>query len=160
MIEKKLEELYTYKLTMQRTEMMVASEKDFTSSLPLTELTKRILVHPFNLSFSLKTEIYRDQASSKMALFRKDNIFIDQVAIRIASRDLILLLESNFYLKQNLASYKKLVPFTDVESDYKSKLNQRKQLRDDYFARWKIEQMGHDVNMIALGIQLVNFFNF
>lgn len=155
MVDPGLHELYSYRLTLQQTQMIVASQKDFVSDLPLSNLSKRILIHPYNFSFSLKTSVCKDQGSNKMLLFRKDNAFIDQLAIRIASRDLILLLESNFWIQESLASYRKLEPFSSVEPEYKMKLSQRRRQRDDYFSRYKIEQVCLDIYVVAHGMQIV-----
>jgi hypothetical protein len=153
----KLEELYSCSLKLQQAQLMVVPEIEFVSELPLTELTRRIIIHPFNLTCHLNSKITRDETNKNtMTLFQTDDVSIDQLAARIAYRDLSLLIKSTDWINQRWKAYRKITPFSFNEPEYKRVLSQRKQEQDQYFASWKIEQATHDVSVITQGIQIVN----
>lgn len=151
-------ELGTIGLNFKNAQVVIARQKDFIAGKSLSERDKRVLVDPFNLSFSQKTTIKRNNISNLMDVVTSSNLYVGQLAVRIGSRDFILLQQSSDWLSAELARNSSLVPFKIVDTDYKSVLTERRLKRDIYFSHWRIDQIGDKYQIILLGMQLVTTF--
>lgn len=142
-------------VALQNTRVIVARQKEFISGNFTLDSERRVLIDPFNCSSSHKTFIWQSQNADKIEQLEKYNIVIDEVAVRVASKDIVLLQKTKEWIEGQLELHKTLERFALKELSYKKPLGQGPK---NGKLEWKIETVERRIEISPYGVQIVSVF--
>ena len=110
---------------LQKNELLVCDFEDFIHNRNLTAVKKRSIVLPFSLSFRSKEALCGEDSGKRVMIKAQKNAHVDKIIVRLASKDLTLLLKCVDHNQQKYAIYEKCGRFSSKRTPDANHRNQR-----------------------------------
>lgn len=145
-------------VVLQNNELFVCDFEDFIVNKDVSEVKKRSIIHPFSLSFNMKESLCSAEEGAKIMTKGEKNVHIDKIIVRIASKDLILMLKCADLQQQKLGLYHQFTKFANRE--YKIKQIAERPQREGNLSLYdaSFDTLQEELKFVHGGFQLVCSF--
>lgn len=146
-------------IVLQNNELLVCDFEDFTMKKDVSLVKKRSIVHPFSLTFNSKESLCSAEGGERVMVRRERNSHVDKIIVRIACKDLVLMVRCMEYLQQRMALYEKWQRFPTRESKLKNLAERQNEEANLAVAVRNFDIFQEELKFINGGFQLVIFIS-